>query len=130
MQQLQNGVKNNMDLKVLYVKDAGDALKERIVLEVENNCDIGSYILFDTTYSGNYISDKVRHSFWLPNMKLKVGDKIIIYTKKGEEKHKTNSNGNNSYFFYWGLDITVWNKKEDCAVLIKVDDYTVKKVKA
>ena len=119
---VQNG------MKILYVKNAGDDTKERIILEVQNDCDIGTYILFDTTYEGEYISDKVRHSFWLPNKKVKAGDKIIIYTKQGEEKHKINNSGNNSYFFYWGLDITVWNKEEDCAVLIKIDDYLVKKV--
>jgi hypothetical protein len=125
---LQNGVKSKMDLKVLYVKDAGNKNKERIVIKAKDNCNIGIYILFDTTYDGNYISDKVRHSFWLPDKKVKSGDKIIIYTKQGEEKYKENNNGNNSYFFYWGLDTTVWNKKEDCAVLIKIDDYLVKKV--
>lgn len=100
----------------------------QIILEAENDCDIGTYILFDTTYEGKYISDKVRHSFWLLDKKISAGDKIIIYTKSGEEKLKINGNGKNSYFLYWGLDETVWNKHEDCAVLIKIDDYLVKKV--
>ena len=117
-----------MDLKVLYVKDAGIKSKERIILQAINDCDIGTYLLFDTTYKGKYISDKVRHSFWLPDKKVKNGDKIIIYTKEGEEKNKSNNDGNSSYFFYWGLDTTIWNKEEDCAVLIRIEDYLVKKL--
>lgn len=115
-----------MDIQVLYVKNAGDNKKERIVLEVLNDCDIGEYILFDTTYSGDYVSDKIKHSFWFPDKKLKAGDKIIVYTKEGENKKKENSKGNSSYFLYWGLDCTVWNKGADCAILIKIADYVAK----
>ena len=125
---MQNGVKNKMELQILYVKDAGDKSKERIILQAKTDCDIGTYILFDTTYDGKYISNKLRHSFWFPDKEVKSGDKIIIYTKRGEEKIKENCNGNNSYFFYWGLDTTIWNKDEDCAGLIKIEGYMSKTV--
>jgi len=117
-----------MDVKILYIKDAGDKSGERIVLQANNDCNIGDYILFDTTYEGNYISNKLRHNYWFPDKKIKSGDKVILYTKSGEESSKENKSGNTSHFFYWDLDITVWNKGEDCAVLIKVEDYNVKKM--
>ncbi|UTY23681.1 hypothetical protein [Treponema denticola] len=117
-----------MDIRILYVKDAGNKSAERIVLEANNDCDIGDYILFDTTYDGNYISNKLRHNYWFPDKKIKAGDKIILYSKQGIERSKKNISGNTSHFFYWDLDIAVWNKSKDCALLVNIEDYLVKKI--
>ncbi len=125
---LLNGEKNKMELKILYVKDGGDESKERIVLQATDDCDIGTYVLFNTAYDGKYISNKIRYSFWFPNKDVKSGDKIIVYTKKGEEKFKENRDRNSSYFFYWGLDTTIWSKGEDCAGLIKIEEYIAKTI--
>ena len=59
---------------------------------------------------------------------IKSGDKIIVYTKPGDEGSKTNKSGNESHFFYWDLEITVWNKDEDCAIIVKVDSYKTKRI--
>ena len=117
-----------MDIKILYIKDQGDHDKERIVMQAVNECNIGEYILFDTTFEGEYISNKLRHSYWFPDKKIKSGDKIIVYTKPGDEGSKTNKSGNESHFFYWDLEITVWNKDEDCAIIVKVDSYKTKRI--
>ncbi len=116
-----------MDVTILYIKDSGDKNHERIILKAINDCNIGKYILFDTTYKEDQISNKLRHCYWFPDKEIKSGDKIILYTKKGHESSKQNKSGIESHFFYWDLDnTTIWNKKEDCAVVIKVESYITK----
>lgn len=114
-----------MDVKLLKIKDKSDLRNERVVISVLRDCNIGEYILFDTTYSDYQISNKLRHTYWFPDKKVQQGDKVILYTKEGEIKEKNNESGNTSHFFYWELNETVWNKNEDCAVLVNIKDYSV-----
>ena len=114
-----------MNVELLYIKDKSDPEKERVVISVLTDCNIGDYVLFDTTYSGNQVSNKLRHSYWFPDKKVSKGDKVILYTKKGREKVKENLSGTKSHFFYWNLENTIWNKDEDCALLMKIEDYSV-----
>lgn len=114
-----------MDVRLIRIRDKADLTNERVVLSVLKDCNIGDYIIFDTIYSENEISNKLRHTYWFPDKKVHKGDKVILYTKNGIEKEKHNESGNNSHFFYWNLDKTVWNETEDCAVLIKIENYSV-----
>lgn len=115
-----------MDIKILSIKDAGDLDNERIVLQATNDCNIGDYIVFDTTYDGEFVSNKLRNSYWFPDEKIKKNDKVILYTKQGNEKLKENISGFNSHFFYWDLKKTVWNENEDCAIVVKIEYYITK----
>jgi len=118
-----------MNLKILSVKDQGDLENERVVLQALADCDIGKYIVFDTTYDGDMISNELRHSYWFPDKDVKKGDKVVLYTKKGKDKEKSFEQGFKSHFFYWGLERTVWNKDEDCALLIRVAEYRAKGIR-
>jgi hydrogenase maturation factor len=115
-----------MDLEILYTLDKGELKNERIVLRVINDCNVGDYILFDTTYLEDGFSNKVRHSYWFPDKHVKAGDKIILYTNEGEEGIKLNKSGHTSHFFHWDLQKTVWNVNKDCAVIVKVEAYNGK----
>ena len=84
-----------MNLKILGIMDAGIANKERLVLKVLRNDDIGYYVVFDTTFleDGN-VSNKVRHSYWFPDKEVQAGDLVVLYTKQGimsERKQKDGS---------------------------------------
>jgi hypothetical protein len=114
-----------MDLEIRRVVDKGNLDKERIVIYAKGDAEIGEYILFDTTFKGDgTVSNKLRHTFWIPDQEVNAGDLIVIYTKKGMNKFKENENGSKTYFLYWGLNETVWNQNEDCAVLVKIDQWT------
>ena len=65
-----------MDVKILYLKDKGDIKNERIVILALEDCNIGDYILFDTTYQDDQISNLLRHPFWFPDKKIMSGEKI------------------------------------------------------
>ena len=114
-----------MIVKLAKIKNKADLINERVVIDVLRDCNIGDYILFDTTYFKNKISNKLRHSYWFPDQMVSEGDKVILYTKQGKDNKRLNNSGNTSYFFYWNLDTTIWNKDEDCAILVKIDNYSV-----
>lgn len=102
---------------------------ERIVLSVKEDTDIGEYVVLDTTYTKDGgVSNKVRHPYWFPDKKVSKGDLVILYTKKGKQSETKNANGSISHFFYWGLDINVWNDDGDYALLFHIDEWQSHKV--
>lgn len=118
-----------MKLAIRYVKDHGVKDDERIILKALDNVDVGSYMLADTTYiSDGEISNKLRHTFWIPDQEVEKDDLVVIYTKEGKNSVKSNKSGSKTYFFYWGLNKTVWNINEDAAALFLVGDWSSQKV--
>ncbi|MEE9466058.1 MAG: hypothetical protein V3W14_10860 [Candidatus Neomarinimicrobiota bacterium] len=118
-----------MKIKINYVSDAGILKDERLVLEAIGDDDIGSYIIADSTYtSGTTISNKLRHTYWIPDKQVSKGDIIVIYTKKGQNKSRPNDAGGETHFFYWGLERTVWNMGHDVATIFKIAEWEWKKV--
>lgn len=109
-----------MELKIINVYGHGDFNKEHVVLQAVSDCDAGRYMLADSTFldSGS-VSNKVRHTFWIPDRDVKAGDYISIWTKPG-----TNNKGTYRdcplHRFFWGLNRAVWNDEGDCAVLFHV----------
>lgn len=112
-----------MHLEILRVRDAGDLENERIVLKANQVCEISWYILLDNTYDeyGN-LSNLWRHVYVFPKIKVKAGDFIWLYSKKGENSSRGNKSNTTTHLLYWGLDETIWNKEKDAAHLIKYID--------
>ena len=118
-----------MKLAISYVKGHGTLEDERIVLKALDDVDVGYYMLADTTYiAENEVSNKLRHTYWLPDKEVDKGDLVVIYTKSGKGSTKSNKSGSKTHFFYWGLEKTVWNQNGDAAALFLVEDWSSKKV--
>ena len=118
-----------MKLTIQSVKEHGDLKKERIILKALDNVDIGNYMIADTTYvDDEQISNKLRHTYWLPDVKVNKDDLIVIYTKVGNESIKENKSGSKTYFFYWELGRTVWNQNEEAAAIFHINNWVSKKV--
>lgn len=116
-----------MNVKIKAIRDSGSANEERLVLQVLRDDDIGYYVVFDTTFTKDgSVSNKVRHTYWFPDKRVRSGDIVVLYTKPGIRSEKENRDGSNSHFFYWGLDKAIWNKEGDCAVLLQVGDWSAK----
>lgn len=111
-----------MKAKISKIIDHGHN-DERVVLNILEDIDIGEFLILDTTYNKGEISNKARHPYWFPDKKVKKGDLVILYTKKGTENTIVNKSGSTSHFFYWGLNSNVWNNDGDCALLLHVDDW-------
>jgi hypothetical protein len=114
-----------MKVKILSVKDVGIVNEERIILEVTEECNIGKYLIAITHYvSGdNSISVVQKGSYFFPNLQVKKGDWVVLYTKNGTESEKKNSDGTTSYFYFWGLSAENLTKENDCFVLIEVNTW-------
>jgi hypothetical protein len=120
-----------MTIEIKYVKDAGNIQKERLVLKVTSDDEIGNYVTFDTTYlDDGKISNEMRHSFWFPDRKVKENDLVILYTRDGKDSKLENKNGTTSHFFYMGLGNNIWNKDGDSAVLMEIKSWKQKIIKS
>lgn len=121
---------NIMHLEILKVLDAGELENERVVLKATRDCNISWYILFDNTYESDGTSSNLwRHLYIFPDLNIKEGDFIWLYTKKGQNKHRINRSNTITYELHWGLGNTIWNNgnPNDVAHLIKyVDSQSIK----
>jgi hypothetical protein len=120
----------SMKVEIRGVADSGTHEKERLILDVKEDDNIGDYLITDTSYtSDGKVSNKLRHPYWFIDKKVKKGDVVVLYTKKGNYSETKNANGSTTYFYYWGLDSSVWNNDKDCAVIMHIDEWNAKSVK-
>ncbi|GLB47994.1 hypothetical protein [Neptunitalea lumnitzerae] len=114
-----------MNIEVVDIKDRGNKVKERIVLKALSNLDIGYYIVFLTTKTGeNSFSSTPKNIFWFPDKDINEGDLVVLYTKSGKNSIKDNKSGNRTHFFYWGLTPPVFENKNKIAVVIESSGWT------
>lgn len=107
-----------MKIKLVEIKDPGNKDKERIILKVLNETDLGNYlIVVSTEETDQTISTDLRNVKWLDDQPLKVGDLVVIYTKSGNKGKIENSDGSVSYFYYWSLEEPIGDVK-DAGVLL------------
>lgn len=127
-----------MDLKILNIKDPGDKEKERVVLSVMADINLGDYLIAHSfTIEEVRISSILEDIMWFPDQELKKGDQVVVYTKAGEKNKITNSDGSTSYFYYWDLSNPIgtddlaaviifeadWNFEPVYSKPIKADEY-------
>lgn len=119
-----------MKVKVLKVHNHGNHKEEYVFMEVLEDCEIGEYMLADSTYNQDgTISNKVRHTFWFPDKKVKKGEFVSLWTGKGTNTEGETTKGAKIHRFYWGLESAVWNDDGDCAVLMYITNYSVHRAK-
>jgi len=115
-------------IAIVEIVDRGVANKERLWLKVLANADLCYFVVFDTTYtSPNSISNRQRHAYWFAPKQVAAGDHVILYTRDGAPTEKRNPDGSTTHFFYWGLNRTVWNSIDDCAVLLEINSWQTSK---
>ena len=113
-----------MSVSIVSVHGHGDFDKEHVLMEVLSDCDIGTFILADSTYTGEHkISNRLRHFLWIPDRLVKRGDLVSIWTKCGTETTVTDDRGRTIHRLFWGLKTAVWNDDGDCAVLFDVNSW-------
>ena len=127
-----------MNIEILSVKDAGNKEKERVVLNVVKDADLGDFIIATSVAtSDDTISPNLKNVYWLPNKNVKAGDLVVVYTKKGKQRKIENKDGSISYFCYWdladGLDSNeattvvlfeaAWTNKRVKTEVVKAEEY-------
>ena len=98
-----------MDLEILYIKDNGTLDKERVVLLVKEDCDLGHYILATSHMNaeGETFSSKIANTFWLPDQKVQKGDKVVTLGGIIGTIHKVVSDSEISLEIAEGVNIRV-----------------------
>lgn len=120
-----------MKVKIVSVHNHGDSANEYVLLRVEEDCDIGKYVVADSTYTpSGSVSNKLRHMYWFPDKSVKKGEFISLRTGAGDNTTVTNDKGIIFHRFYWGLKTAIWNDTGDCAVLLDLNTWQFFKAKA
>jgi hypothetical protein len=108
-----------MKLEIKSFADPGNFEKERVVLRASADEDIGSYVLMRSQAADDGSPTSGRKSaYWLPDKRLKGGDMVVVYTKKGSSSKKQLASGATVHFYYWNLTDQIWGEdKNNVAVL-------------
>lgn len=107
-----------MKLQIRSVKDKGVFEKERLIMKVLSDTDIGDYILLQTDFYDGEVTIGVHNVYWFPYKKVLAGDLVVLYTKSGSDIEHTSKRGAKAHFFYWGLSKPIWNRKDVAPVIL------------
>lgn len=107
-----------MRVQIQYVADRGDLRSERLVMRVRHDVDIGDFMLVRTGFEDDEVTTDVSNAFWFPYKRLRPGDLVVVYSKKGHDKRKQLDNGRKAYFFYWDQDSSLWDDDHVAPVLL------------
>jgi hypothetical protein len=108
-----------MDLKILEVRDGARAESEYVLLEVLKDTSLLGYALLDETYNYKGVSKTHRHLFRFPELSVKKGEQVRVYSGKGKQG-TAEADGSNpvTHNFFWGMDECLWNSRRDKAELL------------
>jgi hypothetical protein len=105
-------------LKIINVNNTGELRSEHVFLAVQANCNLGDYLLTDSTYgSDEEPSNKLRHVFFFPNLQVKQGEYVVLWTQSGKYSAGATTTKQVQHNVYWDLKETVWNVNGDKAFL-------------
>ncbi|MBC3464991.1 hypothetical protein [Pseudomonas sp. RW10S2] len=114
-----------MKLEIDRIPEAGNLQKERVVMKASEDLDIGKYILLRSKKgsSGNPKSGS-KTAYWLPDVSVKAGDLVVVYSKQGKSSKKTLDDGRVVHFYYWQLNKAIWGaESNNTAVLLNVREW-------
>lgn len=106
-----------MNLKLKSVADKGNPEKERLVIRVLNDAEVGDFLVMRTGFVDEVVNIGVTKTYWFPNKSVKAGDLVVLYSKVGKISDKVQENGSTVHFFYWGETTALWNETDVAAVL-------------
>jgi len=116
-----------MKIEISSFADAGDYQRERIVIRVQSDVDIGEYAVFCSAVSseGNPTAGR-KQAYWFPDGIVKSGDLVVLYTKRGTTSRKELKPGRTAHFYYWGQEMALWGGAGNAAVVLQIEDWNSK----
>ena len=115
-----------MKIQIKSIADKENFEKERLVLKVIADTDIGDYLVIQTGFNDGEVTIGTYQTYWFPYKSVSVGDLVILYTKSGNENAKGLKNGKTAHFFYWGLNAAIWNRKDRAPVVLHAPEWVSK----
>lgn len=116
-----------MILEILGVAQQEDKGKQRLLLKVTADGNLSDYAVVDNTYKNGIPSNLHQHYYSFPSHPVKKNDHVILYTSEGSDRSLPQNDGTKYHFFYWNLDISVWNAI-DTAHILKIVASSDKKI--
>ncbi len=107
-----------MKLKLKAVADKGNFQRERLVIKVLNDTNVGEFLILRTGFADGQVNIDVSSAYWFPDKSVKAGDLVVLYSKPGTNKDKALDSGNKAHFYYWGESKVLWATPDNAAVLL------------
>ena len=115
-----------MKIDIRSIADKGNHKKERLVLKVKANTDIGDYLVVQTGFKDGEVTINTYEAYWFPYKAILSGDVVVLYTKNGRENVKELEGGRKVHFFYWGLNSAIWDSKDKAPVVLYAPEWVNK----
>jgi hypothetical protein len=114
-----------MNLKIRSFAKAGDIANERMILKAIRDLDVGDYAVLRSGIGTNreIPTSGRKTAYWFPNVNVKAGDLVVLYTKVGTRSTKVIEGQHTAHFFYWGREDTLWGDGQFGAALLEVSDW-------
>ncbi|MEO7213321.1 MAG: hypothetical protein ABIX36_10995 [Mucilaginibacter sp.] len=115
---------NLIPFKINYVENSNKPELELVRFIASVDINTSGYALIDKTFDGDEkVSNEFRHIYIFPDLEVKKGQEVLLYTGKGTNGFFKFNNSNVEYHrLFWGANECVWNDKGgDKATLIKFD---------
>ena len=112
-----------MNIKLKSIADRGNSQKERLVIRVLQDTNVGYYLVLCTGYSDGQVNTGITSTYWFPDKEVKAGDLIVLYSKSGTTNEKVLESGSKAHFFYWGQSQSLWSSANRGVVLLHAPDW-------
>lgn len=112
-----------MNIEIKSIADKGDPKKERLVLRVTQDVNVGYFLVLCTGFSEGQVNTGISSTFWFPDKEVRAGDLVVLYTKTGTASEKPLNSGGKAHFFYWGRELAQWQSSERGVVLLHAPEW-------
>ena len=97
-----------MRIQIQHVADQGNLARERLVLRVRTDADIGDFVLLRTGFLDDEVTTEIRNAFWFPYEDVRARDSVAVYSKEGGSHRRKLDDGRHLHVFYWGASAPLW----------------------
>ena len=115
-----------MKIDIQSIADKGNYDKERLILKVRTDTDIGNYIVIQSGFNDGEVTIVTFQTYWFPYKAVSAGDLVVLYTKSGKENEKELQEGKRAHFFYWGLSSEIWKRNDRAPVILHAPEWVSK----
>ena len=112
-----------MRIEIKSIAEKGNVEKERLVLKVKTDTDIGDYILIQAGFDDGEVMIDTYQAYWFPYKAVSEGDLIVLYTRSGKQNTRELDQGGTVHFYYWGLSEAIWDTSERTPVLLYAPEW-------
>ena len=118
-----------MQLELKSFADAGVLDKERLIIRVLADVNIGSYVVLRSKKNENGMTiTGTKDAYLFPEVKVSSGDMIVLYTKRGTSRKKVlEGDGGMGHFYDWSKGYPCWGAdSSNTSVRIYADSWASK----